>query len=97
MQIGVALGAEFMARSVLDAGLSVLSLASGAVLGAFILATSLPRVSERDAWAGMIVGLAAMLAVWGLTPVAFTWYVFIGASTTVATAWTLSRLAPARA
>ena len=45
----------------------------------------------------MIVGLAAMLAVWGLTPVAFTWYVFIGASTTVATAWTLSRLAPARA
>ena len=97
VQIGVALGAEFMERSVLDAGLSVLSLASGAVLGAFILATSLPRVSERDAWAGMIVGLAVMLAVWGLTSVAFTWYVFIGASTTVATAWTLSRIAPARA
>ena len=97
VQIGVALGAEFMRRSVLDAGLSVLSLASGAVLGAFILATSLPRVGERDAWSGMIVGLAAMLAVWGLTPVAFTWYVFIGASTTVVTAWALSRLAPARA
>jgi SSS family transporter len=97
VQIGVALGAEFMERSVLDAGLSVLSLASGAVLGAFILATTLPRVGERDAWVGMIVGLAAMLAVWGRTPVAFTWYVFIGASTTVATAWTLSRLAPARA
>ncbi len=43
VQIAVALGAEFMARSVLDAGLAVLSLASGAVLGAFILATSLPE------------------------------------------------------
>jgi solute:Na+ symporter, SSS family len=96
VQIAVALGAEFMDRSVLDAGLAVLSLASGAVLGAFILATSLPSVGERDAWAGMIVGLGAMLAVWGLTTVAFTWYVFIGAATTVATAWTLSRLMPTR-
>ncbi len=97
VQIGVALGAEFMDRSVLDAGLAVLSLASGAVLGAFILATSLPSVREGDAWIGMIVGLITMLGVWGLTPVAFTWYAFIGASTTVATAWASSRLAPARA
>ena len=97
VQIAVALAAEFMARSVLDAGLTVLSLASGAVLGAFIMATSLPSVGEREAWAGMVVGLAAMLAVWGLTTVAFTWYVFIGASTTIATAWTMSRLRPVRA
>ena len=96
VQIAVALGAEFMDRSVLDAGLAVLSLASGAVLGAFVLATSLPAVGEREAWAGMIVGLATMLAVWGLTPVAFTWYVLIGASTTIGTAWVLSRLRPAR-
>ena len=39
VQLGVALGAQFMARSVLDAGLSVLSFASGAVLGAFLLGT----------------------------------------------------------
>ena len=97
VQIGVALGAEFMDRSVLDAGLAVLSLASGAVLGAFVLATSLPAVGEGEAWAGMIVGLATMLAVWGFTPVAFTWYVLIGASTTIGTAWALSRLRPARA
>ena len=44
----------------------------------------------------MIAGLAAMLAVWGLTPTAFTWYVFIGATTTVGTAWSWSRLAPSR-
>ena len=44
VQIAVALGAELLTRSVLDAGLSVLSLASGPVLGAFVLATSVPRV-----------------------------------------------------
>jgi Na+/proline symporter len=71
-----------MDRSVLDAGLAVLSFASGAVLGAFLLGTLFPSVGERDALIGMLVGLVAMTLVWALTPVAFTWYVFIGASTT---------------
>jgi hypothetical protein len=38
----------------------------------------------------MIVGLAAMLVVWAATPIAWTWYVFIGMTVTVAVAWTLS-------
>src|SRR6186997_2537139 len=41
VQLGVAVGAQFMDRSVLDAGLAVLSFASGAVLGAFLLGTLL--------------------------------------------------------
>jgi solute:Na+ symporter, SSS family len=97
VQVAVALGAQFMERSVLDAGLAVLSFASGSVLGAFLLATRVPSVGERDAWVGMVAGLAVMTAVWGFTATAFTWYVFIGAVTTVVTAWTLSRIAPARA
>jgi len=96
VQVAVALGAQFMDRSVLDAGLSVLSFASGSVLGAFLLATRMPSVGERDAFIGMVAGLAVMTAVWGLTPTAFTWYVFIGATTTVSTAWVLSRVAPVR-
>jgi hypothetical protein len=48
-------------------------------------------VSERDALAGMIAGLITMTAVWGWTSVAFTWYVFIGAVTTCAVAWLMSR------
>ena len=67
-----------------------LSFASGAVLGAFIIATLLPRVGERDALVGMCVGLATMTAVWGLTPIAWTWYVFIGAMTTCTVAWSSS-------
>ena len=39
-----------------------------------------------------------MTVVWGWTTVAFTWYVFIGASTTVIVAWLRrTRLAPAGA
>jgi SSS family solute:Na+ symporter len=94
VQLGVAIGAQWMDRSILDAGLAVLSFASGAVLGAFLLGTLMPRVGERDALTGMIAGLITMTIVWGWTTVAFTWYVFIGAATTCAVAWLMSRLAP---
>ena len=94
VQLGVALGAQWMDRSVLDAGLAVLGFSSGAVLGAFLIGTLMPRVTERDALAGMIAGLITMTVVWGWTTVAFTWYVFIGASTTVIVASLLSWLVP---
>jgi len=97
VQLGVALGAQWMDRSVLDAGLAVLSFASGAVLGAFLLGTLMPGVAERDALIGMIAGLVTMTAVWAWTTVAFTWYVFIGAATTIVVAWVLSRITPTRA
>ncbi|HKB12674.1 MAG TPA: sodium:solute symporter [Vicinamibacterales bacterium] len=88
VQIGVAVAAQWMQRSVLDAGLAVLSYASGSVLGAFLLGTLAPTISEGQTFVGMIAGLLVMTIVWGWTPVAFTWYVFIGAATTVAVAWT---------
>jgi SSS family transporter len=82
VQLVVAIGAQFMERSVLDAGLAVLSFASGAVLGAFLLGTLPTGVRERDTFAGMAVGLAVMTLVWWGTSIAFTWYVLIGAVTT---------------
>ena len=96
VQVAIALGAQFFDRSVLDAGLSVLSFASGSVLGAFLLATRMPSVGARAAWIGMVAGLVAMTAVWGLTATAFTWYVFIGAVTTIGVAWAVARVAPER-
>lgn len=95
VQLAVALGARYMDRSILDAGLSVLSIASGAVLGAFLLGTLGSRLRERDVIAGMVAGLAVMLFVWAGTRVAFTWYVFIGAAATCAVAWLASKLMPA--
>ena len=64
VQLAVAILAQFMNRSVLDAGLAVLSFASGPVLGAFLLGTLAPSVRERDAFAGMVAGLIVMTLVW---------------------------------
>jgi Na+/proline symporter len=90
VQTLVALAAQFMTQSVLDAGLSVLSLASGSVLGAFLIGTLMPRIGSTATLIGMIVGLAAMVVVWAATPIAWTWYVFIGMTVTVGVAWALS-------
>jgi len=87
VQIGVAIAAQWMQRSVLDAGLAVLSYASGSVLGAFLLGTLAPSISEGQAFVGMLAGLIVMTVVWGWTPVAFTWYIFIGATTTAVVAF----------
>jgi SSS family solute:Na+ symporter len=87
VQMGVAVAAQWMQRSVLDAGLAVLSYAAGPVLGVFLLGTLAPAITEFSAFVGMLAGLVVMTVVWGWTPIAFTWYVFIGASTTVAVAW----------
>jgi SSS family transporter len=97
VQLAIAVGAQLMDRAVLDAGLAVLSFASGAVLGAFLLGTLFRHVGERAALLGMIAGLITMTAVWGGTRVAFTWYVFIGAFTTCLVAWILSTISPAPA
>src|SRR5687768_7742206 len=94
VQLAVAIGGQFMERSVLDAGLAVLGFASGAVLGAFLLGTLVPSVTERDTFAGMIAGLIVMTAVWWSTPIAFTWYVLIGAVTTCLVALIAARVAP---
>jgi solute:Na+ symporter, SSS family len=87
VQIGVAVGAQWMQRSVLDVGLAVLSYASGSVLGAFLIGTLAPSITEAQTFAGMLAGLLVMTIVWGWTSIAFTWYIFIGATTTVAVAW----------
>jgi len=57
------------------------------VLGAFLIGTLAPSISEGQTFAGMISGLLVMTVVWGWTPIAFTWYIFIGATTTIAVAW----------
>ena len=96
VQLGVALGAQLMARSVLDAGLSVLSLGSGPVLGAFLLGTLSRSMREHDVFTGMVAGLLVMAVVWWATPVAFTWYVLIGAATTMVVASVSLATTPAR-
>jgi SSS family transporter len=81
----VLLAIGIMARrwgSVLEAGLTIASIPSGALLGVFLLGVLLRKPRGRAAVAGVVTGLAAILYVRFRTPVAFTWYVLIGTSVT---------------
>jgi Na+/proline symporter len=81
----VLLAIGIMARrwgSVLEAGLTIASIPSGPLLGVFLLGVLLRKPRAGAAIAGMAAGLAAILFVRFRTPVAFTWYVLIGATVT---------------
>lgn len=76
---------------VLELGLSIASVAYGAMLGVFLLGILTKRANARGALAGMVCGLALNLFLWlapetvrhvtGFT-VAWTWYVTLGAIVT---------------
>ena len=76
----------------LDAGLSVLSLASGSVLGAFLLGTVGRGTGSQATFIGMLTGLSVMWYVWGFTRVAWTWHALIGACVTILAAHLAERL-----
>jgi SSS family transporter len=67
---------------VLEAGLSIASIAYGGLLGVFLLGILTRRVGEAAAMAGMMAGFAAMIYVKFFTPIAWTWYVLIGTCVT---------------
>jgi SSS family solute:Na+ symporter len=83
-QVAVAIGIRHMTRSALDAALSVASILNGPVLGVFLLGAFSKRAGSAAAFAGMGAGLAAVLAVWRLTSVAWPWYTLVGSMTTLA-------------
>ena len=63
---------------VLVAGLTITSITYGALLGVFLLGTWNRRANETGALVGFAVGLACMIGVARFTPLAWTWYVFVG-------------------
>jgi SSS family transporter len=91
-QIAVALAAQWVTRSVLDAGLSVLSLAAGPVLGAFLTGVLTSRVQSGPMLGGMLAGTMVLAWAWWTGAYAWTWYALTGAGTTMAVAVLLSLL-----
>lgn len=85
-QIGVALTAQRVDRSVLDAGLLVLSFAAGPVLGAFLVGVLTTRVSSGAMVAGMLAGTFVVTWIWWTGAAAWTWYSAAGVAVTVAVA-----------
>jgi SSS family transporter len=95
-QIAVALGAQYVTRSVLDAGLSVLSLAAGPVLGAFLAGVLTRSVNALAILTGMAAGSVVVGWAWWTGSVAWTWFAFLGATTTAAAGLTVAALSPKR-
>jgi solute:Na+ symporter, SSS family len=91
-QIGVALLAQRLDRSVLDAGLLVLSFAAGPVLGAFLIGVLTERVRSAAMLAGMFAGTAAVTSLWWTGAAAWTWYSAVGAAVTGIVALAISPL-----
>ncbi|HEX8985146.1 MAG TPA: sodium:solute symporter [Bryobacteraceae bacterium] len=79
--LGIAIAAR-NSRSVLEAGLSIASIPSGALLGVFLLGVLTKKPREGAAMVGVVAGLATILFVVLGTPIAWTWYVLIGTSVT---------------
>lgn len=96
MQIGVA-GLARNVESALQAGLAALGYASGPTVGAFALGLLTTTANTRGTLSGMLIGLLTSLAVGQFAPsilgipgVAWTWNVFVGATTTIATGYVAS-------
>ena len=91
---GVALiGIAVLARdwgSVFTVGLTIASIVYGPMLGAFLLGLLTTRVRQRDVMVAIAVSLGVMIGVRLLTPLAWTWYVLVGAAICVAVGWAAS-------
>ena len=68
--------------SVLESGLSIASVTLGLLLGVFLLGVLTTRVGQTAAIAGVLAGLGVILWVRFATPIAWTWWVLIGAAAT---------------
>ncbi len=96
---------------VVEVGLSIASVAYGALLGVFLMGTLSKDATETGAIVGMIGGLAINLVLWRqprsipisvgaaqivLPKIAWTWFVLIGSLFTFALGWTASKFLPGK-
>ena len=83
---------------VVEVGLSIASVAYGALLGVFLLGTLTKSATESGAIVGMIGGLVANVLLWKqphfVPKVAWTWFVLIGSLLTFVLGWIMSKLPP---
>jgi SSS family transporter len=85
---------------VVEVGLSIASVAYGALLGVFLLGTLTKTATESGAMIGMLGGLLLNLFLWKqpaafpFPKIAWTWFVLIGSLFTFALGWLASRVLP---
>ncbi|MGH9379544.1 MAG: sodium:solute symporter [Thermoanaerobaculia bacterium] len=94
VQIGVGIGGQWLKGTVVSSVLGIAAFTTGIVLGVFFLGLYAPRVGQRAALAGLLVGLASMTAIFFLTPLAWPWYALVGSLSTFAAGFVASYLWP---
>jgi Na+/proline symporter len=94
-QVAVALVAQ-RASSALEAGLAVLSYASGPTVGAFLLGVLTRSANSTGTLLGMVAGLGAPTLVKLMVPMAWTWDVAVGSGATFFVGWVASRVVEGR-
>ncbi len=94
--IVIALASSKYRKSVFEMGLSIASVAYGALLGVFLLGVLTKRATQSGTIVGMAAGLATMVYVSSRTSIAFTWYVLIGTVVTFSVGIAASSVVPDR-
>jgi SSS family solute:Na+ symporter len=79
---------------VVEVGLTIASVAYGALLGVFLLGVLTRRANQTGAMVGMVFGFGTELYLWLGTRVPWTWYVAIGTVITYTTGYAASLLFP---
>ena len=77
---------------VVEVGLTIASVAYGALLGVFLLGVLTKRANQTGALFGMVFGLSTELYLWLGTHVPWTWYVATGSTITFAIGYAASLL-----
>jgi SSS family transporter len=97
VQIGVALFGPRLARTVVEAVLTIAGFTTGIILGLFFLGIFTTRVGRRAAFAGLLAGLALISAVAFGTRLAWPWYTMVGSLGTFGSGWLASHAWPREA
>jgi len=77
---------------VIEVGLSIASVAYGALLGVFLLGVLTKRANERGSMLGMLCGFGVELYLWLGTKLPWTWYVPIGTAVTFGVGYAVSMM-----
>jgi SSS family transporter len=78
--------------SVFTVGLTIASIVYGPMLGAFLLGILTTTIRQGDVMIGIFCALVAMIAINRFTPLAWTWYVLVGAAICVVCARIANRV-----
>jgi SSS family transporter len=84
IQIAVGIGGQWVEASVVSSVLGIAAFTTGIVLGVFFLGIFAPRVGEKAALVGLVVGLSCMSLIFFASPLAWPWFALVGSAITCA-------------